>query len=201
MTQLAIVTDLERCTGCQSCAAACAQENRLPPAVCWTRVYQHGPNGVFPELEMYYLPVACQHCVKPACVSACPTGASYKRSDGIVLIERDKCQGCRSCEKACPYHVHYFDAVEKKTQKCTLCAHLIDAGDRPACVKTCTTRALYFGDLHDPESEVSKLLANEAAHVLLPEAGTEPASRYILRRQVWRGGMATLSGAAGSRIT
>ena len=187
MKQLAIVTDLDRCTGCQSCATACAQENSLPPAAYWTRVYQYGPSGDFPELQMYYLPVACQHCAKPACVTACPTGASYKRADGIVLIDREKCQGCQSCEKACPYHVHFFEAAAKKTQKCTLCVHLVDAGDRPACVKTCTTHALYFGDLDDPESEVSKLIAKAGSHLLLAAAGTEPAARYVLRRQEWRG--------------
>jgi molybdopterin-containing oxidoreductase family iron-sulfur binding subunit len=187
MKQLAIVTDLDRCTGCQSCATACAQENNLPPAACFTRVYQYGPSGDFPDLQMYYLPVACQHCAKPACVDACPTGATYKRFDGVVLIDRDKCQGCQSCEKACPYHVHFFDTVHKKMQKCTLCVHLVDAGDRPACVKTCTTRALYFGDIDDPESEISKLVAREGAHTLLTASGTEPASRYVLRRQEWRG--------------
>lgn len=185
--QLAIVTDLERCTGCHACTVACAQENALQPTAFWTRVYTVGPQGNFPELQMYFLPVPCQHCASPACVSVCPTGASHKRSDGIVLIDREKCIGCQSCQNACPYKVHHFDLVTRKMEKCTLCAHLVDKGDRPACVKTCTGRARYFGDINDPESEVAKLIATKGAvHVLLPQAGTGPSARYILRRQAWR---------------
>ena len=187
MKQLAIITDLDRCTGCHACTVACAQENLLRPGALWNRVYEVGPSGQFPGLQMYYIPVTCNHCAEPACVKACPTGASYKRADGIVLIDAAKCKGCRACEEACPYKVHYFAAEGAKSTKCTLCASMVDAGDTPACVKTCTSRARHFGDLNDPGSELAKLVAGSGAHVLLPEAGTKPASGYVLRREMWKG--------------
>jgi len=187
MAQFAIVTDLDRCTGCHACTVACAQENRLKPAVFWTRVREIGPDGHFPELQMYFLPLACQHCGDPVCVKVCPTGASHKRSDGVVLIDREKCIGCRRCQQACPYKIQYFDSEAKKMEKCTLCAHLVDRGDTPACVKTCTTGARVFGDISDRTSPVSKLLkvAGADAYRVFPQAGTNPSARYILRRQPW----------------
>jgi len=187
MAQFAIVADLDRCTGCQACTVACAQENRLKPAVFWTRVREIGPDGRFPELQMHFLPLACQHCGDPACVKVCPTGASHKRSDGVVLIDREKCIGCQRCQQACPYKIQHFDAEAKKMEKCTLCAHLLDRGDAPACVKTCTTGARVFGDISDHSSPVSKMLEAAGPNVyrLLPQAGTNPSARYILRRQPW----------------
>ena len=187
MTQFAIVTDLDRCTGCQACTVACAQENRLKPGVLWTRVQEIGPNGRFPQLHMYFIPLACQHCGDPACVKVCPTGASHKRSDGVVLIDRDKCIGCQRCQQACPYGIHYFDAEAKKMEKCTLCAHLVDRGEIPACVKTCTTGARLFGDISDRSSQATKLLKAAGAYSfrLLPQAGTNPSAGYVLRRQAW----------------
>jgi Fe-S-cluster-containing dehydrogenase component len=187
MSQFAIVTDLDRCTGCHACTVACAQENRLKPAVFWTRVHEIGPDGRFPELHMHFLPLACQHCADPACVKVCPTGASHKRSDGVVLIDRDKCIGCQRCQQACPYRIQYFDAEAKKMEKCTLCAHLVDRGESPACVKTCTTGARMFGNISDRGSEAARLIraAGVYAFQILPRAGTNPSSRYILRRQPW----------------
>jgi Fe-S-cluster-containing dehydrogenase component len=187
MAQFAIVTDLDRCTGCHACTVACAQENRLKPAVFWTRVREIGPDGRFPELQMHFLPLACQHCGDPACVKVCPTGASHKRSDGVVLIDREKCIGCQRCQQACPYKIQYFDSEAKKMEKCTLCAHLVDRGDTPAYVKTCTTGARVFGDISDQNSRASKMLEAAGPNVyrLLPQAGTNPSARYILRRQPW----------------
>lgn len=191
MAQFAIVTDLDRCTGCHACTVACAQENRLKPGAFWTHVHEVGPSGKFPGLQMYFLPLACQHCRQPACVRVCPTGASHKRPDGIVLIDRAKCIGCQACQKACPYGIHYFDADSKKMQKCTLCAHLVDRGDKPACVKTCTTGARVFGDMDDPNSDVTKIVraARSGAYRLMPEAGTKPSAAYILHKQPWVGRM------------
>jgi DMSO reductase iron-sulfur subunit len=189
MKQLAILTDLDRCTGCQACSIACKQENNVSLGAFWTRVYEVGPTGKFPELEMYFLPLTCQHCEDPACVRVCPTGASHKRADGIVVIDREKCIGCQSCQQACPYGVQYFDAEARKMEKCTLCTHLVDQGTLPACVRTCTGRARYFGDVNDPHSAVATKIREAGARVfaLLPDAGTKPSAHYILRRQTWRG--------------
>jgi len=187
MTQFAIVTDLDRCTGCQACTVACAQENRLRPAVLWTRVQEIGPDGRFPQLHMYFIPLACQHCADPACIKVCPTGASHKRSDGVVLIDHEKCIGCQRCQQACPYGVHHFDAEAKKMEKCTLCAHLVDRGEIPACVRTCTTGARVFGDISDRSSQATRLFETAGAYAfrLLPQAGTNPSAGYVLRRQAW----------------
>lgn len=189
MKQLAIVTDLDRCTGCQACSIACKMENGVPLGAFWTQVYEVGPTGKFPELQMYFLPVACQHCERPACVKVCPTGASHKRRDGIVLIDGEKCIGCQACQRACPYGVRIFDSASQSVKKCTLCAHLVDQGSLPACVKTCTARARIFGDLNDPGSEVARKLRESDGHVysLLASEGTRPSARYILRRQKWWG--------------
>jgi len=198
MAQFAIVTDLDRCTGCHACTVACAQENRLKPAAFWTRVREIGPDGRFPELQMHFLPLACQHCGDPVCVKVCPTGASHKRGDGVVLIDREKCIGCRRCQQACPYKIQYFDADAKKMGKCTFCVHLLDRGDTPACVKTCTTGARVLGDISDRNSRATKLLEAAGPNVyrLLPRAGTNPSARYILRRQPWFGAAQVIEGTS-----
>lgn len=187
MRQLAIIVDLDRCTGFHACSIACKQENNVPLGAFWHRVYEIGPHGTFPDLAMYFLPIACQHCRDPSCVKVCPTGASYRREDGIVLIDQAKCIGCRSCIQACPYGVHDYDSEKKKTHKCTLCAHLVDRGDQPACVKTCTAKARFYGDLNDPQSDIAVRLsgAGGAAYSLKPEADTKPSTRYLLRKQKW----------------
>lgn len=189
MAQLSILIDLDRCVGCHSCTVACKMENNVPLGSYWNRVLQIGPTGKFPDLQMYFLPVLCQHCDKPACVGVCPTNASHKRDDGIVLIDKEKCVGCRYCTFACPYGVRYFNPEEGVVEKCTLCAHLVDAGDKPACVKTCVGKARYFGDLDDPNSDVSKLIqqAGKDVHTVV-DIGNHPSVKYILRRQPWRSG-------------
>jgi len=135
-------------------------------------------SGEFPNVKMYYLPKLCMHCTKPPCIDACPLGAIYKRDDGIVLIDTDKCDGCEACIPACPYAVLNLDTAKKLATKCTLCAHRVDEGLEPFCVICCETEAIYFGDINDPESPVSKLIAARNTYVLQPEAGTEPAIHY-----------------------
>ena len=114
---------------------------------------------------MYYLPVSCQHCDNPECVSVCPTGASYKRDDGVVLVDHSKCIGCQYCVMACPYGVRAYDTGKDKgvIEKCTMCAHLIDKGEKPACVKHCPGQARKFGDLDDPDSSAAKAVAAAGA--------------------------------------
>ncbi|CAA7626970.1 Fe-S-cluster-containing hydrogenase components 1 [Candidatus Terasakiella magnetica] len=141
----------------------------------------------------HFLPVMCQHCAKPACVDVCPTGASMKRADGIVLVDRHICIGCRYCMMACPYKARSFTHEEQSGQKphlprgkgtvegCTLCVHRIDAGGQPACVEACATKgkgAMLFGDLKDPGSTIARRVAAEATTRIRADLGLGPAVRY-----------------------
>jgi len=204
-----IVIDLKRCVGCNTCVIACKLENNVPLGLGWLRVLTHGgaytdtPSGTYPHLKMEFIPISCQHCCqhcsKPPCVVVCPTGASYKREDGLVLIDWNKCVGCRYCIAACPYGARVFNSRTPQqvpafpigspevpehqrgvVEKCTLCVHRIDKGREPACVECCPTRARYFGDLNNPDSKVSEMLRTRAIFQLLEELGTEPAM-YFLR--------------------
>jgi len=179
---LAMVIDLERCVGCNCCTVACKQENGLNVGVFWNRVYEIGPVGEYPTVDLMFLPHLCMHCEDPQCVSICPTGASYKRDeDGVVLINKDACIGCQYCTWACAYGARTFNEEQGLVEKCTYCAHRIDIGLKPACVVACPASARFFGDLNDPSSEVSQALkrAGARAFELHPEFGTNPSTRYI----------------------
>jgi len=133
-----------------------------------------------------HFPRSCLHCAEPACVTVCPTGASYKRAeDGIVLVDEDKCIGCKLCTWACPYGAREYSEVDGVVRKCTLCVDRIyntqlDETDRvPACVQACPTRARHFGDLGDPDSAVSRLVAERGGVDLLPELGYRPTNKYL----------------------
>ncbi len=157
MAQYGWTIDLTRCVGCHACAVSCKAENNTAPqmspltvrngrasAVNYRRVlYRDG--GIYPNVTRTFVTMACHHCYEPACLKACPVGAISKRaSDGIVLIDYDKCVGCKYCLWACPYGSPQFNETTKKVEKCTFCVHLIDAGLDPACVSTCVGRALNY---------------------------------------------------------
>ena len=152
MTQYAIVTDLNRCVGCLACMVACKAVNNVPIGSYWNKVLRIGPvkkDGYAKtnDVEMYYLPVQCQHCENPACVSVCPTEASHKVADGTVQIDKSKCIGCQFCAMACPYGVRYLNEEERVVEKCTLCEQKIAQGELPQCVSQCGGRARWFGDI------------------------------------------------------
>lgn len=208
MTKYGMVIDMRRCYGCNSCAMACKVENNVPDGIWWSKAKTVGgdvedtPAGEEPsDLSMRYFTYACQHCDEPACVDVCPTGASMKREeDGIVTIDWETCIGCKTCITACPYdgvrtyvdgEPSYFldfavgDASipahkANVVEKCTFCVHRVDRGERPACVDICRAMARFWGDLDDPGSDVSKLLAEREYDQLLAESGTGP-NVYLLK--------------------
>jgi len=136
------------------------------------------PEGKYPNLRMQYLPQTCNHCMQPACVPACPTQAIYKRDDGIVLIDQEKCTGCGACTEACPYKAPKVNSAKGVAEMCTLCAHRIDKGLEPFCAKCCITKAIEFGDIRDPNSEISELIHKKKGYVLLQDSGTQPSVYY-----------------------
>ncbi len=196
----AMAIDTNRCFGCQNCAVLCKSANNLPRNVWWNKVVTVGGDemdtatGTYPNNTLSYYTKACQHCEQALCVAVCPTGASIKREDGIVWVDNEVCIGCKACIEACPYDVrtliegepeYYFDFAtgdldaephkNGTVEKCDFCAHRIDKGGTPACMEICNGRARYFGDIDDPQSEISKLLASRDYYCLMEEEKTSPS--------------------------
>jgi Fe-S-cluster-containing dehydrogenase component len=204
MKQLALVIDLNVCVGCHACVTSCKEWNTSGAAGAMgdERPYGKDPTGTFfnrvqtfevgtyPDTQTVHFPKSCLHCEDPPCVPVCPTGASYKRAeDGIVLVDYDKCIGCKLCSWACPYGAREYSDVEGVMKKCTLCVDRIydeklpEADRKPACVMACPTNARLFGDIHDPDSEVSVAIREQGGYALMPEWGTKPANHYLPRRK------------------
>ncbi|TPN89508.1 4Fe-4S dicluster domain-containing protein [Mesorhizobium sp. CU2] len=198
--KLGLVIDLDTCVGCQACVTACKEWNTGGHMAPLTDIDPYGGHvdGVwFNRVHAYEhttelggrtvnFPRSCLHCETPACVTVCPTGASYKRaSDGIVLVDESKCIGCKLCSWACPYGAREFDSDVGVMKKCTLCVDRIyndnlAAEDRvPACVAACPTSARHFGDLGDPASAISQLVEERGGVALMPELGYKPTNRYL----------------------
>ena len=211
-----MVMDLRKCIGCRACTVSCKAENDVSLGRFRT-VIQEKTYGTFPDTKKVFLPIMCNHCEGnekdkiPPCVKACPEypgermtyetpdgkkiryrgGATYKRPDGMILIDKEACIGCGKCIDACPYGVRSFDPFVKAgkkpekqaADKCDMCQHRVANGIDPACVNTCQGKARIFGDLNDPESEVSKLVKEHGLknpdNVLLPEEETRPHVFYI----------------------
>ena len=200
--QLALVIDLNVCVGCHACVTSCKEWNTSGSAGPLTDLnpYSANPNvaffnrvqtyesGTFPKMETVHFPKSCLHCEDPPCVPVCPTGASYKRAeDGIVLVDYDKCIGCKYCAWACPYGARELDEERQVMTKCTLCVDRIysetlpESEKKPACVLACPTSARIFGDIHDPESEASQAIEKHSGYKLMPEWETQPANHYLPR--------------------
>jgi len=166
-------------------------ENNVPIGLYYIRVLRVGPKpkyqgAKFPDVEMYFMPMQCQHCKDAPCVKACPQGAFSKTAEGIVLLDRNLCVGAQQCTLACPYGVPQFNKDQYVTEKCTLCSHLVQEGGKPMCVTGCVGLARTFGDLDDPNSKVSKLVAEAGDKVhTLPDSGNSPAFKYILGKETW----------------
>lgn len=204
MTRLAIAINKRRCIGCHTCSLACKMQNNVPDGMLWNRVLTENVDklddaeGTYPNLSRSYLPVACQHCDNAACQRVCPTGATYTDDKGRVEIDYDRCIGCRMCMAACPYNARTFNWGEPTRsagfnygdarvpvrsrgvmEKCTLCKERTDDGDVPMCVLCCPGDARIYGDLDDPESDISRAIRDNHAYVLLEEKGTRPKVHYF----------------------
>jgi Fe-S-cluster-containing dehydrogenase component len=199
---------------------ACKSANGVPVGNFWNKVLRIGPTPKFdgavcPDVEMYFLPMGCQHCVDPECIKVCPTQASHKLADGSVQIDKSKCIGCQFCVMACPYGVRYLNDEEKVVEKCTLCEQKTAQGQLPQCVEQCGGRARYFGDLEagienlegpgEPASfgsdtsyetmVMTRVKLGDYAKPFtdadvyhLPDVGNKPSFAFILRNRKWQGG-------------
>jgi len=203
--RLGLVIDLDTCVGCQACVTACKGWNdqgttgplddvnpygTAPSGVFFNRVHSYQVQPADGVAEIVNFPRSCLHCADAPCVTVCPTGASYKRSaDGIVLVNEAACIGCGLCAWACPYGAREMNPVRGVMQKCTLCVDRIyneslpEADREPACGRTCPTGARHFGDLADPQSPVSRLVADRGGYDLMPEMATLPTNQYLPPRR------------------
>lgn len=178
MTRYAKIIDNRKCIGCHACSVACKEENQVPLGVFRTWV-KYTEKGTFPNTRRNFQVTRCNQCENPPCVAICPVTAMYRRPDGIVEFDGDKCIGCKACLNACPYDAIYIDPESHTAAKCHFCAHRIDNGLEPACVIVCPERAIIVGDMDDPASQVSALLAREETSVRKPEQNTRPKLFYI----------------------
>lgn len=172
------IIDNRKCIGCHACSTACKSENEVPLGVNRTWV-KYVETGSYPNTRRHFQVTRCNHCANPPCARICPTEAMYQRNDGIVEFDGDLCIGCKACMQACPYDAIYIDPDTDTAAKCHYCAHRTDVGLEPACVVVCPEHAIIAGDMNDPQSEISQMLAREDVTVRKPEQGTAPKLFYI----------------------
>ncbi len=172
------IIDNRKCIGCHACTTACKSEHDDPIGVNRTYVKQV-EKGVFPDTRRIFSVMRCNHCSDAPCVDICPTEALFIREDGIVDFDNNRCIGCKACMQACPYDALYIDPDTQTAAKCNFCAHRVDVGREPACVSVCPEHAIIAGDMEDPTTEISQLLATQQVTVRKPEKGTNPNLFYI----------------------
>jgi len=172
------VIDNRKCIGCHACSTACKSENQVPLGVNRTWV-KYTETGRYPDTRRHFQVTRCNHCANPPCTRICPVGAMYQRNDGIVEFNSDWCIGCKACLQACPYDAIYIDPETGTAAKCHYCGHRVENGIEPACVVVCPEHAIVAGDMDDPRSEISRVLAKNDVTVRKPEQGTAPKLFYI----------------------
>jgi len=199
MARYGMVVDLRKCVGCTACVVACKSEHNTPTGIFQTSVLDK-EMGKFPNSIRVFVPVLCNHCEEPTCLDVCPTKATSKRADGVVMIDYDVCIGCAACVEHCPYQVRslvkdnrclfpdgvstFEKPVHKKipnnvATKCDFCYHRLEQGKVPACAEICATEARVFGDLSDKSSKVNQLITKYNGWTMLPDKKTEPRVYYI----------------------
>ena len=178
MTRYGMLINTKKCVGCYACRMACQMINKLEPEEAFIS-YKEIEQGTYPSVYAETVPVQCMHCENAPCQQVCPTHATYTTESGVVLVDEEKCIGCKYCMAACPYQVRY-QVESGEVQKCTFCHHRTSVGLLPACVGTCVGYARTFGDLNDPESDIAKRLAEaDGGDVLYEDLGLNPSLYYI----------------------
>jgi Fe-S-cluster-containing dehydrogenase component len=178
MVQYGFAIDQRTCIGCHACTVACKTEHEVPVGQFRTWV-KYVETGAYPDTGREMAVMRCNHCTDAPCVQICPTSALFKREDGIVDFDSSRCIGCKACLQACPYDALYIDEDTHTAAKCNFCAHRVDQGLEPACVVVCPTESIWVGDLHDPTSAISQLIATEETLTRTPEQGTGPNVHYV----------------------
>ncbi len=201
----AYAVDTTKCIGCNSCMRACRLENQVPEGQfrTWVERYEIDENGgihvdmsrneavTFDQdmvtgnregkapMKAFFVPKICNHCENSPCTQVCPVGASYQTKDGVVLVDKDYCIGCGYCVQACPYGTRFINKETHTADKCTLCYHRITKGLKPACVEVCPVGARIFGDLKDPNSDISHVVREHRYALIKPDMGTHPKCYYL----------------------
>jgi Fe-S-cluster-containing dehydrogenase component/formate-dependent nitrite reductase membrane component NrfD len=178
MPTFGFVIDNRKCIGCHACTVACKSEHKVPVGVDRTWV-KYVEKGTFPHNRRLFSVMRCNHCDWAPCVTICPVTALYRRADGVVDFNNERCIGCKSCLQACPYDALYIDPDTNTAAKCNFCTHRLEAGLQPSCVVVCPEQAIIAGDMADPDSEISRLLDRHPVQVRKPEKGTRPKLFYI----------------------
>jgi len=190
MTKYGMIIDITKCTGCYNCFLTCRDEfagndngkyaaAQPMSGMNWMKLNER-ERGQYPKVKVAYTPVTCMHCENAGCIKVAKDNAVYRRPDGIVIIDPVKAKGQQQIVSGCPYRVIEWNEEKQVPQKCIFCAHMLDKGEKvPRCVESCPTGALIFGDLDDPKSEISKLMATGKTEALHPEYGLKEKVRYI----------------------
>ncbi len=175
----AMAVDTRTCVGCSACVIGCKTENAVASGFSRDWIVTE-TSGSFPNLKMTIQSERCNHCDDAPCVSVCPTGASHYGPGSTVQVNADKCTGCKACITACPYDARFIDPRTGVAEKCTFCIHRIENGvPTTACQEVCPTESIIFGDLEDPDSDISQQLGRRVYYALSPDAGTRPRHYYL----------------------